>query len=393
VDSMRVLHLTKSGTGGAFVAAHRISESLRKIGHDSRVEVLADSIYRGVNISRFQARIDFANEKISSAAMTTSIIRSYSSTKKNLEEIFDVDVVNLHWIPGLLHQTFIEQLRKVNRVVWTMHDMNVFTGICHHSSGCRRFEKSCQPCPQFVLPQIQVPASVLREKKKYLDKLENSSFIAPSEWLKREALASDLLRNKTIDVVANPTSNSLIERESQLALKAKIGLTADKPIFAILGANYGEQKGGKRAFEEIIKFKNQTGMEIQIVILGEKYTHTEKINVVSTLEYPLIAFEDILQLCDLYIHLSELENLPNIIIEAQSLGVPVVALDRGGVSETIMNGLTGFLMKDSSEFHDAITWFLNTINDNNLESNIRSFARNKFEPNKIAKAYLEIYSC
>jgi glycosyltransferase involved in cell wall biosynthesis len=389
---MKILHLTKAGTGGAFVAAHRISESLRKIGHDSRVEVLADSIYWGVNISRFQAQIDFANEKCSSAAMTTSIARSYSSSKRSLEEISDLDVVNLHWIPGLLHQAFIDQLSKVNRVVWTMHDMNVFTGVCHHSSGCRSFEKNCKSCPQFAFPQIQIPASVLRQKKGYLDQLQNTSFIAPSEWLKREALTSELLRKKTIDVVSNPTSNALIESEPNLGLKKKIGLRSDQPIFAVLGANYGEQKGGRRAFEEIIKFNNQTGLEIQIVILGEKYPQVENTNAVSTLEYPHIAFEDILQICDLYIHMSEFENLPNIIIEAQSLGVPVVALDRGGVSETILNGVTGYAMKDSSEFHDAITWFLNTVNDSNFEGKIRSFARNKFEQHKIASAYLEIYS-
>lgn len=392
MDSMKILHLTKSGTGGAFVAAHRISESLRQSGHDSRVEVLADSIFGGVNISRIQARLDFANEKLSAAEMTTSITRSYSSSKSCVNEISEVDVVNLHWIPGLLHRTFVNELRNVNRVVWTMHDMNVFTGICHHSSGCRHFEKSCRPCPQFVLPRIQVPNKVLREKNSYLNKLKNASFIAPSEWLKKEALASELLGKKTIDVVPNPTSNKLIEHERQPSLKAKIGLKNDKLIFGVLGANYGEQKGGRRAFEEIIKFIDLTGIEIQVVILGEKYAHGEKINVVSTLEYPLVAFEDILQTCDLYIHMSEFENLPNIIIEAQSLGVPVVALDRGGVSETIKNGVTGYVIKNISELHFAITWFLNAINDANLELKIRSFARSKFEQVKVAKEYLEIYS-
>jgi hypothetical protein len=389
---MKILHLTKSGTGGAYIAARRISDSLRMIGHDSRVEVLTDSLYFGVNLSKFQAKVDFANEKFSLAAMTTSITRSYSSSKTILPEKSDIDVVNLHWMPGLLHQTFIDRLREVNRVVWTMHDMNVFTGICHHSSGCRSFEKNCNSCPQFVFPKMQVPTSVLRQKKRYLEQLEKASFIAPSEWLKGEASASELLREKRIDVVPNPTNNGLLESENNLTLKSRLGLSSGVPIFAILGANYGEQKGGGRALQEIVNFNNLTGMEIQVVILGEKHQMIEDIKVVSTLDHPQIAFEEILQICDLYIHLSEFENLPNIVIEAQSLGVPVVALDRGGVRETLMNGVTGFIIKDGSEFRDAMNWFLNSLSDDNLTETIRSFARSKFEQTKIARAYLEIYS-
>ena len=392
MDPMKVLHLTNSGTGGAYVAAQRISDSLKKIGHDSRVEVLSDKIYCGVNVSKLQAKIDFANEKLSSAAMTTSITRSYSSSKSYLEDLSDIDVVNLHWVPGILHQAFIDRVRDVNRVVWTMHDMNVFTGICHHTSGCRRFEKSCQSCPQFTVPMIQVPAAVLRQKKRYIEQLGIASFIAPSEWIKGEALASDLLCEKSIDVVPNPTNNHLIASKPKLMLKSRIGLRSDKPIFAILGANYGEQKGGRRALQEVIEFNSLTGMEIQVVILGEKFQMAEKIKVVSTLDYPQIPFEDILQVCDLYIHLSEFENLPNIIIEAQSLGVPVLALDRGGVCETLLNGVTGLTMKNLSEFCGAMNWFFSASLDDNFADEIRRFARNKFEQTKIASDYLEIYS-
>lgn len=41
------------------------------------------------------------------------------------------------------------------------------------------------------------------------------------------------------------------------------------------------------------------------------------------------------------------EGLPNVLLEAQSLGVPVVAPDVGGVAETISNGVTGWAVRCS----------------------------------------------
>jgi glycosyltransferase involved in cell wall biosynthesis/tetratricopeptide (TPR) repeat protein len=41
------------------------------------------------------------------------------------------------------------------------------------------------------------------------------------------------------------------------------------------------------------------------------------------------------------------EGLPNVLLEAQALGVPVVAPDVGGVAETILQGVTGFAVRDA----------------------------------------------
>jgi glycosyltransferase involved in cell wall biosynthesis len=40
---------------------------------------------------------------------------------------------------------------------------------------------------------------------------------------------------------------------------------------------------------------------------------------------------------------SNVEGLPNVPIEAQSLGIPVVATDAGGTRETFIDGETGYL--------------------------------------------------
>ena len=54
----------------------------------------------------------------------------------------------------------------------------------------------------------------------------------------------------------------------------------------------------------------------------------------------------LLALMDIFVLTSRVEGLPNVIIEAQSLGIPVVATAVGGVEETFENGVTGFSVSE-----------------------------------------------
>jgi glycosyltransferase involved in cell wall biosynthesis len=51
---------------------------------------------------------------------------------------------------------------------------------------------------------------------------------------------------------------------------------------------------------------------------------------------------------DVFLLTSRLEGLPNVLIEAQALGVPVVTTDAGGAAETLDNGRTGFAVSPPS---------------------------------------------
>jgi glycosyltransferase involved in cell wall biosynthesis len=50
-----------------------------------------------------------------------------------------------------------------------------------------------------------------------------------------------------------------------------------------------------------------------------------------------------LSMADLVLHTARLEGMPNILMEAQSLGIPVVATAVGGVPDVVIHGHTGFL--------------------------------------------------
>jgi glycosyltransferase involved in cell wall biosynthesis len=69
---------------------------------------------------------------------------------------------------------------------------------------------------------------------------------------------------------------------------------------------------------------------------------------------------DGLSACDLILLTSRAEGTPNVLLEAQWLGLPVVSTDAGGAAEAIKDGVTGRVVRasDASVIADAVLYIL-----------------------------------
>ena len=79
------------------------------------------------------------------------------------------DVINLHWLAGMLSAAIaaVQALRKP--VVWTLHDQFPFTGGCHYSGTCKGYEGDCAGCPALPLDARTIPLLVLEQKRRWID--------------------------------------------------------------------------------------------------------------------------------------------------------------------------------------------------------------------------------
>jgi glycosyltransferase involved in cell wall biosynthesis len=86
------------------------------------------------------------------------------------------------------------------------------------------------------------------------------------------------------------------------------------------------------------------------VLIGEVKEHIEALRLTDkvALYGPVVDVGLIFASIDVFLSTSQVEGTPNVLIEAQATGRPVVAPDVGGISETVFNGLTGRVVSDRS---------------------------------------------
>ena len=135
-----------------------------------------------------------------------------------------------------------------------------------------------------------------------------------------------------------------------------------------------------------------------VVVEREKLMRTYSSNVINRIKFiGLLSpseireyFKDTLAL----LSCSKMENSPNSICEAQISGIPVVAMDVGGISDLITDGENGFLIK-YGDINTAISRILLLhANDQDflrISENAKQTAFKRHEPMNIKKCVVDAY--
>lgn len=97
---------------------------------------------------------------------------------------------------------------------------------------------------------------------------------------------------------------------------------------------------------------------------------------------------------DLFLLTSRVEGLPNVLIEAQAIGVPPVAIDVGGASETLVDGDTGWLIQSAQAPAVADT-VVDLLSDRARLDEVarrgRDYARSQFSQERMLDETLAVY--
>ena len=95
---------------------------------------------------------------------------------------------------------------------------------------------------------------------------------------------------------------------------------------------------------------------------------------------------------DLTVLPSRIDNLPNIGIEANACGTPVIAFNTCGIPSIIKNKFNGYLAEpfDTDDLVKGVLWALNN-NNLQLKSNCRKYVLDNFDSKKIAIQHIELY--
>ena len=89
------------------------------------------------------------------------------------------------------------------------------------------------------------------------------------------------------------------------------------------------------------------------------------------------------------------DSAPRVIVEAYSFGIPVIASNRGGISEFVEEGKTGFIFdpNDPSELKEKIKWFQANKEQIELMSEFCLAKVKDFSKEKLINEYIKSFHC
>lgn len=99
------------------------------------------------------------------------------------------------------------------------------------------------------------------------------------------------------------------------------------------------------------------------------------------------------QRADLFIYWSDLDNMPNVLLEAAAYGMPTLTNNVGAVNEIINDGETGYICGSPNQYIERLSQMLsNPERAKDLGEKARVHMEKSFDNDKIVGEYLKIYN-
>lgn len=382
MDLVKITHFNLLNTGGAYIAARRLVAAQQENGIDATLQTQKDLSLSEKARSRVFSRLDYELNNLIAPPLTISYF-------SGLKELNYKSILNLHWLPGPLPRA-VSRFGTSQSIVWTMHDTNPFTAICHNPFECAGFKEICANCPQKGFIPNTLIERRLRQKKRSISGRESLQIVAPSRWIANMASISGVLENTPIHVIPNPVPLDVFSPIQRNQARKHLGIE-EFFVIGFLSPTLGEAKGGRRAKEIFQKYSKSNSNQVMGIEIGSEKT-TLQSNLMGISAKTEEEMSTVLSSCDVLIYTSTAENLPNLLLEAQACGTPIVTINVGGASECIINGKSGYIFKEDEEALIEINNLYENLQYRSQTAiNAREFATRNFSPKIISDKYLEVY--
>jgi len=401
-DNMEILQLSNRDFGGAGKAAFRLNLGLNLIDVKSKMLVLTN---RTADQNVIKLDLPHLNiprkirDKIRKKIINTEL-DNYINVLSNEYALFSnarspyridcqliekADILNLHWIARMIDACEFVSTFAGKRIVWTLHDMNPFTGGCHYSRGCTRYRTGCGACPQLGSKNLNDLSKKIFKRKERAYKNYKFQIVTPSKWLHDCARESLLFRDLPIEIIPNGIQTDAFKKRDKKFLRNLLKLPLDKTLILFGLDNEQERKGVTCLLEALTLLKTtvDTG-SLGIVLFGNFFTLNALFQKTGfdIYQFYYTYHESLLSAlyssCDIFVLPSVEDNFPNTLLESMSCQTPAVCFNAGGMKDIVMPYKTGCLaeLKNVKDLADKIGYMI-------------THPKERFEMGKAAGALIE----
>lgn len=420
---MKVLLInTSDHTGGAAIAALRLLQALRHAGMDAKLlcrdRTLPATMTEVISLKpSWRNRLRFLLERLEiflrnglsrEGLFSVDTARlGYDVTQ--LPAFREADVIHLHWTnQGMLS---LSDLRRIltsgKRVVWTMHDMWPFTGICHQADACTAWLHGCGHCPRLRHPgEGDLSATTYRRKARTYA-TGSMTLVGCSRWLAGLAARAPLLQGQRIADIPNPIDTDYYApagsegQHNRATLRRTLGLPPDKRLLLFAAYKVTDPDKGIDYLLESLTILMQTQpalcRDLGIILAGHEAETLRHAFPIEALPVGYVSDEGrmraLYQSADLVLMPTLMDNLPNTIAEAMACGVPCVAFGVGGVPQMVDTDVNGYLARprDPADFAHGIARLLTSPGYATFCANARAKAVKAYSGRSVARRYIELY--
>ncbi|MGW8247533.1 MAG: glycosyltransferase family 4 protein [Acidiferrobacterales bacterium] len=360
---------TNDISGGAARAAYRLHKSMVAQGLDSQMYVkhkksddetvlkfrlpnrFLDRLYRDIREKQIKKESEkYLQNRPKRYELFTNDRNAFG--KQVFSQLPDTDIVNLHWLSYFIdYQSLFSYVPRPTSIVWTLHDLNAFTGGCHYDLGCGRYHTGCGACPQLGSESSHDLSSIVWQRKKRLfHSLDESrlNLVAPSKWLGEEVRKSPLMGKFPIHVIPNGLDVAKFRPRDKQGARKSLGISANEKVILFVSELTTNVRKGFRVLGEALADLHRLN---NIVLLS---VGREEPDVCAGIRHIFLGtvesddrMAEIYSAADIFVIPSLQDNLPNTVIESIACGTPVVGTDVGGIPDMVRPGTTGLLVRES----------------------------------------------
>lgn len=313
---------------------------------------------------------------------------------KNIDAFKRADIVHYHWINSLAS---ISQVGYSNKpAVWTLRDMWPFTGGCHYSMDCRKYESGCGACPVLGSRRsADITAKVIESKRKRIP--QNIKIVGVSSWLSAAAQKSRVFDGFDVRTIHNAIDTVKFSPLDKSKAKKQLGIPTNKTLILSGATNLNEFYKGLEIYLKAIP-----RVESPDVLFGF-FGKLDKASLEGLspewIDFGFISdVENLRQLysaADAVVVPSRMDAFPKTIIEAMACGTPVICFNTSSFSEIVRHRETGYVAKafDFLDLRDGIEWVckLSKEESDRVSSRAREIAVREFDVSVAAQNYINLY--
>ena len=326
---MKVAQVSFSTSGGAGRVALNLNDELIRRNVDSRVISVTDkslweSPFDAPGIALGSAIDEFVLKRRSSGSML-SIARNWSPKKINLEGF---EIVHFHWWQGV-DVNYLRSLSSDPGIVFTLHDERAFTGGCHSTNGCKKFQTGCVDCP--ILNPIfrHLATNEFATTRNLFASMRKIVFTVPNAWMVEQAKLANLEEFGELVLVPNPIDNIFYKSSGRLSKAPK-----EEFVLGFVAQNLRDPNKQLDFAEYVIERLSNRGLRVRLRAVGNgKAIENSLVDYLGPLSSEELINEAITW--DGLISTSASETSPLVFFEMALLGLPVISTPNLGAIDTL----------------------------------------------------------